>query len=192
MSIYRLNDYLASGTNAERLAIVSEMQAPAAGPDGSRYFWETDTETLWVSVDTADPTPSWTQVGGGGVADKTRVITVTIDGGGATITTGVKGFVRVPVACTITANYLLSTDAAATAGSIVIDVWKDTYANYPPTVADTITASAKPTLSAANKSNDTTLTGWTTSVAAGDILGFNVDSATTVTKVTLFIILELP
>ena len=33
-----------------------------------------------------------------------------------------------------------------TSGSIVIDVWKDTYANFPPIVADTITASAKPTL----------------------------------------------
>jgi hypothetical protein len=27
------------------------------------------------------------------------------------------------------------------------------------------------------------LTGWTTSVAAGDILAYNVDSATTVTRV---------
>jgi hypothetical protein len=35
------------------------------------------------------------------------------------------------------------------------------------------------------KSQDTTLTGWTTAVAAGDILRFNVDSATTVTRVTL-------
>lgn len=32
---------------------------------------------------------------------------------------------------------------------------------------------------------DSTLTGWTTSISAGDILGFNVDSATTVTLLTL-------
>jgi hypothetical protein len=108
-----------------------------------------------------------------------------IDGGGSAITTGVKGFLRVPFACTITGVTLLSTDASATAGSIVIDIWKDTYANYPPTVADTITASAKPTLSSANKSENTTLTGWTTAITAGDILGFKVDSASTVTKVLL-------
>lgn len=108
-----------------------------------------------------------------------------IDGGGSTITTGVKGFVEVPFAGTITAATLLSTDASVTSGSIVIDVWKDTYANYPPTVADTITASAKPTLASATKSRDTTLTGWTTAVAAGDILGFKVDSVTTLTRVTL-------
>jgi hypothetical protein len=112
-------------------------------------------------------------------------IGLVIDGGGSVITTGVKGFVEVPFACTITAVTLLSTDAAVTSGSIVIDLWKDTYANYAPTVADTITASAKPTLSSAIKSRDTTLTGWTTTIAAGDILGFKVDSATTVLKVTL-------
>jgi hypothetical protein len=65
----------------------------------------------------------------------------------------------------------------------VVDIWKDTYANFPPLDADSITASAPPTLSSAQKAQDSTLTGWTTSVAAGDILAYNVDSATTVTRV---------
>lgn len=121
---------------------------------------------------------------------KRRQIVLVIDGGGSAITTGVKGFISVPFACTIKKARLLSTDSAATAGSIVIDIWKDTYANYPPTVADTITAAAKPTLSAANKSEDTTLTGWTTSIAAGDVLGFNVDSVATVTRVSLTLEVE--
>jgi hypothetical protein len=108
---------------------------------------------------------------------------IVIDGGGSAITTGVKGFVRIPVACTITKATTLSTDASATSGSIVIDIWKDTFANYPPTVADTITASAKPTLSSATNAEDSTLTGWSTSVSAGDVVGFKVDSATTVTRV---------
>jgi hypothetical protein len=110
------------------------------------------------------------------------VITFVIDGGGSAITTGAKkAYVRVPVACTIVGNYLVADQS----GSIVIDVWKDSYANFPPTVADTITASAKPTLSTAQKSSDTTLTGWTTALAAGDWVEVSVDSATTVTKVTL-------
>jgi hypothetical protein len=116
---------------------------------------------------------------------RTGALGLVIDGGGSAITTGVKGFLSVPFACTITGWTLLSTDGSATSGSIVIDVWKDVYASYPPTVADTITASAKPTLSSANKNTSTTLTGWTTAIAAGDVLGFNVDSATTVTKVAL-------
>jgi hypothetical protein len=108
-------------------------------------------------------------------------VQIMIDGGGSVITTGVKGYIEIPFACTINQVTLLADQS----GSIVVDIWKDTYANYPPTVADTITAAAKPTISSATKSQDATLTGWTTSVTAGDILGFNVDSATTVQRVTL-------
>ena len=114
-------------------------------------------------------------------AAKTRSIGIVIDGGGSAITTGVKGDISVPFACTITGARLLANES----GSIVIDVWKDTYANFPPTDADSITASAPPTLTAATKSDDTTLTGWATSITAGDTLRFNVDSITTCTRVVL-------
>jgi hypothetical protein len=116
---------------------------------------------------------------------KTRTITVVFGTGSAAITAGLKTFVSCPYTGTITAARLLAVDASVTSGSIVIDVWKDTYANAPPTVADTITASAKPTLSSATKSDNTTLTGWSTAVTAGDVFGFVVDSATTVTQVAL-------
>ena len=65
-------------------------------------------------------------------------------------------------------------------GSVVVDIWRDTFANYPPTDAESITASAVPTIVSANKSEDTTLTGWTTALAAGDTLYYNVDSASTI------------
>jgi hypothetical protein len=116
---------------------------------------------------------------------KTRAITVVFGTGSGAIAAGLKTFVSCPYTGTITAARLLAVDAAVTSGSIVIDVWKDTYANAPPAVADTITASAKPTLSSATKSEDTTLTGWTTAVTAGDVFGFVVDSATTVRQVAL-------
>ncbi len=85
-------------------------------------------------------------------------LTFVIDGGGAAIATGIKGDLEIPFACTINQVTLLADQS----GSIVVDIWKDTYANYPPTGADSITASAKPTISAAAKSQDATLTGWTT------------------------------
>lgn len=100
-----------------------------------------------------------------------------IDGGGSTITTGVKYGVRIPFACTITA-WSIGLDQS---GSIVIDIWADSAANYPPTVADTITAAAKPTVSTATHNESSTLTAWTTSIAAGTWLYFNVDSVTTAT-----------
>lgn len=110
-----------------------------------------------------------------------NTLTFVIDGGGSAITTGVKGDIEVPFNCTIQQVTMLADQS----GSIVVDIWKDTYANYPPTDADSITASAVPTISAATKSQDATLTGWTTSVSAGDILRYNVDSASTVTRVTV-------
>jgi hypothetical protein len=105
-----------------------------------------------------------------------------IDGGGAAITTGIKGDLGpIPFACTI----LEVTMLADHSGSIVVDIWKDTYANFPPTDADSITASAPPTISTAVKSQDSTLTGWTTSIAAGNILRFNVDSVTDIQRVSI-------
>ena len=102
-----------------------------------------------------------------------------IDGGGAVITTGSKGYLVIDFACTIQDNTLLADQS----GSIVVDIKKCVYVGFPTTAS--ICAAAKPTLSTAQKSQDTTLTGWTTAITAGDILEYNVDSATTVTRVTL-------
>lgn len=113
---------------------------------------------------------------------KTTTLPFIIDGGGATITTGIKGDLGpIDFACTISIATLLADQS----GSIVIDIWKDTYAAFPPTDADSITASAPPTISTATKSQDSTLTGWTTTINAGDILRFNVDSVTSIQRVTL-------
>lgn len=109
------------------------------------------------------------------------------DGGGSAIASSSKARDYFPRGGTITKVTLLADQS----GSIVLDLWKDTYANYPPTIADTITASAKPTLSSAIKAQDSTLTGWTTSIADGDTLIVNVDSATTVTWAVLVVEIDL-
>lgn len=105
-----------------------------------------------------------------------------IDGGGVAIATGSKGLIRVPSAMSITSVELIADQS----GSIVVDVKKAAYAGLPTT--SSIAASAKPTLSAAQKSQDATLTGWTTSLAAGDYLEYVVDSAATVQRVTITLI----
>lgn len=109
-----------------------------------------------------------------------RSLGVTVDGGGSAITTGVKGYIVVPFNCTIK-NWSVVADQT---GSIVFDVWKHTSV---PSVANTITAAAKPTLSSAQLAVAQAPTGWTTTVSSNDVLGFNVDSAATVTRVTLTI-----
>jgi hypothetical protein len=108
-------------------------------------------------------------------------IIAVLDGGGAALTTGIKLDLEIPFACTVTAWRIVADQS----GSIVVDVWKDTYANFPPVVGDSITGSEKPTLSSQTKNEDTNLTTWTTAISAGDWLRFNIDSVSTVTRVTL-------
>ena len=108
---------------------------------------------------------------------------ITIDGGGSTITTGVKGDILIPTNAKITGWYILST----VAGSLVIDVWKSTFTSFPPTVSNTITGTEKPTLASSDSNSDTTLTTWTTDISANDVIRFNVDSVSSVKKVTLVI-----
>lgn len=102
-----------------------------------------------------------------------------IDGGGTTPSTGVKGFLEIPFACTI----IRATICADVSGSAVVDIWRANGA--VPTVANTITASDLPTLSGAQYATDTTLTGWTKTLAQRDILAFNLNSVTTCTKITV-------
>jgi hypothetical protein len=102
---------------------------------------------------------------------------------GAVISTGVKLYVEMPYAGTITSVRIL----ADTSGSAVVDIWKDTYANYPPTDADSITSATPLTLVGATKNENTNLTNWTKTFSAGDILAFNVDSCATIKQLTISI-----
>lgn len=130
-----------------------------------------------VGVTPGTDATKWKQIGDGA----TDAIEFVIDGNGAVITTGIKGDIEVPFACTIVGVTILLDQS----GSIVIDIWKDTYANYPPVVGDSITAAAKPTVSGAVKSQDNTLTGWITAIIAGSTLRYNVDSIATATRATI-------
>lgn len=115
----------------------------------------------------------------------TRAIGITITGNGTVISTGIKGDIYVPYTCTITAATMLADQT----GSIVVDIWKDVFGSYPPTVSDTIintgAGGTKPTISGATNSQDNTLAHWTTSITAGDCLRYNVDSSGSITRLTL-------
>lgn len=118
-------------------------------------------------------------------AIKTDTITFSADGGGGVITTGrYGGFWRCPYNCTITGWYLQ--EGSNTSSSCVIDTWKK--ATYPPTVADSIWVT-KPSLSAATNNS---ATGLSIAVTAGDWIGFNIDSCTSATYLTLVLIVTKP
>lgn len=117
-------------------------------------------------------------------ANNNATIGYTIDGGGSVITTGVAGSgIRVPFACNISSVSVVSSQT----GNIVIDIWEDSFINYPPTVADSITANAKLTINNSRTYEDTTLTGWNRAIAAGDVLLFNVDSCSNITNCSIFL-----
>jgi hypothetical protein len=112
-------------------------------------------------------------------------VSFTIGDGVNQITTGYKGAIQIPFDCTITEVDIVSTSGAL--GSVIVDIWKDTIANYPPTDADSITSATPPTLITQAYAQDTTLSGWTVTINAGDYLAFNVDGRNIVTCVTISI-----
>lgn len=108
-----------------------------------------------------------------------RTFGITIDGETITPVPGFKTYVAVPYSGTITEWYL----EADQAGSAVMDIWKN---RSTPRNTDSICASAKPTLSSQVTATGPP-TGWTTAIAAGDILGFRLDSCSTLLRLTLIV-----
>lgn len=113
---------------------------------------------------------------GGG--SSTRQITFGFPTGSLTVSEYVD--VYVAYACTITAVTL---GGGGATGSVELDIESASYANYPGTFAS-IVASAPPTISSATKSQDTGLSGWSTSIAAGTWLRVSVTSVTTLTRLS--------
>jgi hypothetical protein len=95
-------------------------------------------------------------------------------------------YVNCPVSGTIQKVRLVTSGGP---GSCIVDVWKAPFASFPPLVANSITASAKPTISAGSTYVDATLTGWTKAINAGDVLAFVISSASTFTQIQ--IVLEI-
>jgi hypothetical protein len=118
------------------------------------------------------------------VVGDTSLWSFVIDGGGSTITTGIKPGFGIPYACKITGWQIFGDQS----GSIVVDLWKDTYANYPPLNADSMVTSQEPTISATTKGQNLSVNsgnGWT--CVQGDYVRPNVDSVTTLTRVEIFL-----
>ena len=110
-----------------------------------------------------------------------------IDGSGSVLSTGLQSrYLFIDYACTINQVTMLADQS----GSAVVDIFACTYAQFDaggthPVSGDKITASAPPTITTATKSQDSTLTGWTTAIAAGTVLGFSVTSVTSITRIVI-------
>jgi hypothetical protein len=109
----------------------------------------------------------------------TSALEFTLDGAGSPIPGGFRGVIELPFACKIVRATLM----AGSVGNLQMDVFKTTAA--APTGGASITAADKPTLTAAQFMQDTTLTGWSTTLNAGDVLAFYVLGLPSVTQATL-------
>lgn len=107
--------------------------------------------------------------------------TIGVDiGDGVNVITGTPStWIQIPYNCTIISATIIA-DASCSA---VVDVQKGTYAAYPTTTS--IAASALPTLASAISATDSTLTGWTTTITAGDIIKFILNSSSVAKKITV-------
>jgi hypothetical protein len=100
------------------------------------------------------------------------------------IPTGRASAIRIPFAINLTGWTIV--EVTGTTGSIVVDFWRASgYENYPPTVANTIAGTEKPTLSSAQKNQDLSLGSFTTALKKDDWLVPNVDSASSVKAVLI-------
>jgi hypothetical protein len=113
-----------------------------------------------------------------GVASSFGAFEFVIDGGGSAITTGNKGQLYIPFACTINAWQVIADQV----GSIAVDILR---LNLGFPVASIVGAGNKPTLTA-QQVVAVAPSGWTsTALLLDDFIAFNVTSAATVTRVTV-------
>jgi len=123
-----------------------------------------------------------------------RKVGCSLDGGGVALTTGVKGQIQVDFAGTIIGWSLIGDQS----GSISVDV--DLQASsappaapgIPDTTGDKISASAPIAVSGAQSAAGGTsaVSTWTTTIAQWDVIQFNVTAVTTLTKATLYILIQ--
>ena len=112
-----------------------------------------------------------------------RDIFVRASNGGFQLVSGVYAEFIVDFAATIKQWTLLGDQN----GTTQVDIWKTPYGSYPPTVANSIVAGNYPAFTSTNKGQDSTLTGWTTSINPGDTFRININSITSLTRLTLIL-----
>lgn len=118
-------------------------------------------------------------------ADLTRTINYVVDYGSNSISAGDKGCLAIDVTGVIESWVLV----ANTIGSLVLDIKKSSYNNYPNVT--TICGGDRPLLVNQNKNTSNNLSNWTTILNAGDILNYNVISASEINKFSIALKVKL-
>lgn len=99
---------------------------------------------------------------------------------------------EMPWDCTLLKWRVIEASKTPISATATIDVWKDAYANYPPTVADAMTgAGTKPNLASTTKNEGTDFTSWTTTgMVKGDVPRASLTAVTLAKKLRLVLTVE--
>ena len=178
-SVYA-GEFVSTATDGYRYLMPGTNTSLTPNPGDYGIYWEgTGAGTTKVSENGVEKSVGTL----GTTGNLSDAITFVIDGAGSAITTGLKKCVTAKSNMTLTGWTILADQN----GAIKIDVWKDTYTNYQPTNTDSMCNGHEPEIAAsANKAQDLDISDWTTvTVTKGDSICFNVDSAATVTWISL-------
>ena len=144
-----------------------------------------------------EPQGYWERIGlgfggpGGGGSALLRSVQFVINGAGSPIPTGIAGDLDFPFPAQLTACRLLGDESA----TVEIDIWNAPFANYPPTVDNTIIPDGFAILTATDHQQQdlTGATGgqgaWTTALVAGT-LRFNVQSNNNAETITIALVIN--
>lgn len=113
---------------------------------------------------------------------RTHAISVTFDGGGAALTSGVSKILAVPFGCTIAAS-ILSVDA----GTATVKTWKIASGTAIPTVANNISISGISISSGTSLPTPNASDFTTTTVTKNDIFIFNLFAVSGATQVNFIL-----
>jgi len=120
--------------------------------------------------------------GGGGAATGNSEIVFVIDGGGSVISTGLRGSLEIPFNCNVV-SWTILTDQNGTIG---MNVYNENYSTWGSTLPRTNEISFGVPISitsSASKNNYTLITP--TAIAASNILSYNVQTVSTITRASI-------
>lgn len=177
IDVIGITSSLVSGGAIGTINLIGSESTPSIIPQNGASAYE-----LAVASGYVGSLSQWlTSLHGSNGASGTNDIGIVIDGGSLVLTPGTKGYRNIPSNFTVTGWTIISD----VTGSCVVDIRKTAFDTFPS--SSSIAGTDKPTLSNAQKNKSATLSTFLTSLQAGDIIEFKIDSVSIIKKLYLYI-----
>lgn len=156
---------------------LSSLPLSVSLPENARFYATDPTEPVPINRSRAVELSAMREI-----LSTPRQAVFVIDGGGSVIDTGeANASLIIPT----DGEFLSVTLLAGQLGSIVLDIWKSDYTNYPPNAGGSIVGANPPMITADIKSTDSLLTGWDKDIQGGDIFKVSVTSVSSIQYLTV-------